>query len=310
MRASFAIARNTFVEVVRQPAYSLITCGTLLGYALSPYLAMFALRDDANLLKDFGVSTIFLSGLLLAAAGASAMAGKEGGDNPALTILSKPVGRASFVLGRLAGVLAALGAAGSIFTLALLLAARQGPPRGAHQPVDWPAAAALWGALLLTLALAAVRSLRRSRRFGAALLGAALLVYPLLTLSAAFLDGGWRLQPVGRGFDPLLVAAAVLALFGVFVIGALAVVLSLLLRKGAVLGTIIVFVAGLALGSDTPWWLFFIPDLQLFWVGDLFYRPASWLPAAYVVEAGVYALAYSLVWLSLGIWAFGRRGVS
>jgi hypothetical protein len=271
---------------------------------------MFTLRDDANLLKDFGVSNLLLSGLLLAAFGAAAAGGREAGSGGAQAIIVRPVGRATFVLGRLAGVLAALAAATALFALALLLAARQGPPRGEHEPLDWPAAAGSWGALGLSLAAAALAGLFRARRAGGVLLKAGLGAYAASVLLVALFDARGRFAPFAAGYDPLLARAMLLAFFAILLLGTAAVVLSCLWRRGAVLATLLLFVAGLAAGGAAPSWLVLVPDLQLFWAGDLFYRRDPSLPLGYVACAGAYALAAGAVWVGFGLWFYRRKELS
>ena len=79
--------------------------------------------------------------------------------------------------------------------------------------------------------------------------------------------------------------------------------------RHSVLGTLLVFLAGLALGGETLWWLIVLPDLQVFWVGELFYQAAPELPASYILRSGLYAFAYCSVWAALGMWCFGRKEV-
>ena len=108
MRPLFAMARVTFAETIRQPFFGLVVIGTLGALALGPALAMFSLEDDRPLLKDFGVSTVFLAGSILAAFGASTILAREFERHTLQTILSKPVSRAALLLGKLLGLLAAL----------------------------------------------------------------------------------------------------------------------------------------------------------------------------------------------------------
>lgn len=303
MAPFIAVGRNTFSEIIRQPFYAGVVLTSLLGYALSPSFAMFTLGEDASLLADFGVSAVFFAGLLLAAFGVPAVAGRERERKTLDLLLSKPVGREAVLLGKLAGVLAALAAAWLLFTAALLLAARQGPPLTAAQRLDWPAAAAGWGALLLTFTAAGLTAARRARALGVLTVRYGLAFYALGLVVAGFLAPDGHPQPFGRGFDPALFAALVLALFGVAVVAVTAVVLSLLLRRGAALATLVLFVAGLTVGGDS---FLLLPDLQLFWAGELFYQPAPALSALYVGKGALYAGLYGGAWTCAGAWLLGR----
>ena len=126
---------------------------------------------------------------------------------------------------------------------------------------------------------------------------------------AAIFDPRWHLQALGKGFDPLLPRAVLAVFLGLVVISSVAVLLGAFLRRGAFLGTILVFLAGLVLGGGDHPWLLFIPDLQLFWIGDAYYRPEPSLPSGYLLRAAGYALTYSLVCLMVGTWRLRRSEV-
>jgi hypothetical protein len=309
MRPLLAMARVTFAETIRQPFFGLVVIGTLGALALGPALAMFSLEDDRPLLKDFGVSTVFLAGSILAAFGASTILAREFERHTLQTILSKPVSRAALLLGKLLGLLAALALAVFLFLLALLLADRHGPPAAASSPWDVPVLVGGFGGAFAGVVLALIVSLRTSRPFSAVAVktGAATLLAG--TLFAAVFDPGWHLQALGRGFDPLLPRAVLAVFLGLVVISSVALLLGTFLRRGTLLGTILVFLAGLVLGGADRPWLLFIPDLQLFWIGDAYYRPQPSLPAEYLLSAAGYALSYSLVCLMVGVWRLRRSEV-
>lgn len=302
-----ALARSTFSEVSRQPLHGLIVLVTLFAFALSPSLAMFTLSDDLKLLKDFGVSTLFISGLFLAVSGVTGVVGRELESGTAQTLLSKPVGRGVFLMGKLFGVLAAVLASVYVFLLALLFAARIGPPGSAHDPVDWPAITAALAAFVLALLAGAWRSLRFGKPFGVAALQAACLTFSGGFLTAELFDRSWGWNPFGLGFDPLLIEAAALSVLGVFLFGAVSVLLSVLFGRGALPGTFIVFVAGLALGSGGSPALGLVPDLQVFWVGEIFYKAEGLLPVQYVGVAALYSVLYSAACLAASAWVLERR---
>jgi hypothetical protein len=308
----FAMATNAMTETVRQPVYSLIVLTTLLGYALSPALSMFSFEDDLNLLKDFGVSTVFVSGLLLTAFGASAVLGRELESRAALILLSKPVGRGAFLAAKFAGIVGALALGVCLFTAALLLAARQGPPADIHHPTDWPVIAGGFGAFFLALLIALAGSFWLGRPLGALLVHASVWTFPAGLFLAACFDRGWRLQPFGQGFDFLLVKGALLAFLGVIELCGAAVLISAVFRRGAPLGTILLFLGGLLLsGGAAPISRIFlpVPSLELFWVGELFYERDPVLSWGYLIQAALYTGSYSFACLFLGAWALRRADV-
>ena len=307
IRPILALGGITFVEVTRQPAYILIVALTMIGQALSPALAMFSFHQDSSLLMDFGVSTISLSGLLLVAFGATAVLGREFDSRVIHTVLSKPVGKGALLVAKWLGLVASLLVAGFLYTLVLLLAARQGPPSHAGHPWDGPVLVGGTSGLVLGLGAALVRSLRSSRPFGPLATGRVAAGLSLGFLLAAAFDREWRLQPFAAGFDPALPRAAVLALLGCGLLAAVAVLCSVLLRRGAFVGTVVVFLAGLAFGGRGTLTGAFLPDLKVFWAGDLVYEPAARLPWSYLAAAALYALSYSLFCLGVGTWVLRRR---
>src|ERR1041385_8944325 len=124
MRQFATIARNAFMELVRQPVFLLLmtfSAGFSVFLACVPY---FGFGDDPKLVKDSVLAIMLLSGLFGAVLSASASVAHEirsgtalavptGFDSPAsasvaheirsgtaLAVLSKPVGRAQFLLAK------------------------------------------------------------------------------------------------------------------------------------------------------------------------------------------------------------------
>ena len=62
----FTIAKNTFTETLRQPVYAVIIVAALFLFFISPSLTMYTMSDDNKLLREIGLSTLFLAGLFIA----------------------------------------------------------------------------------------------------------------------------------------------------------------------------------------------------------------------------------------------------
>src|SRR2546427_8248632 len=124
MRQFFTIASNAFMELVRQPVFLLLmTCSALFNVFLAavPY---FGFGDDPKLVKDSTLAVMLLAGLIGAVLSASASLAREIRSGTALAVLSKPVGRASFVLAKYVGLAAALAVMTYVNLLGALLASR------------------------------------------------------------------------------------------------------------------------------------------------------------------------------------------
>ena len=87
------IARNTFTETLRQPIYAVILTTALLLFLISPSIAMYTLDEDVKLLREIGLSTLFLTGLFIAIFSASGAVIEEIETKTITTVLSKPISR-------------------------------------------------------------------------------------------------------------------------------------------------------------------------------------------------------------------------
>src|SRR5436309_5344968 len=108
MRQFATIATNAFMELVRQPIFLLLTTGTAAFeiFLATPYY--FAFGDEPKLVKNSVLAVMLLAGLLGAVLSASASLAREIRTGTALAVLSKPVGRAQFLLAKYLGLVAAL----------------------------------------------------------------------------------------------------------------------------------------------------------------------------------------------------------
>src|ERR1051325_10389785 len=113
------IARNAFMELVRQPVFLLLmtfSAGFSVFLSCVPY---FGFGDDPKLVKDSVLALMLLSGLFGAVLSASASVAHEIRTGTALAVLAKPVGRAQFLIGKYLGLAGAL----SVLTYANLVSA-------------------------------------------------------------------------------------------------------------------------------------------------------------------------------------------
>lgn len=102
------IARATTKEAVRQPVFILLTMLAVAMIVLNTVLPFFSLGEDVKMAKDCGLATILISGMLLATWTASTSIADEIEGKTAITLLSKPVNRRQFVVGKYIGILVAV----------------------------------------------------------------------------------------------------------------------------------------------------------------------------------------------------------
>jgi len=135
---TLAIIRNTFFEAIRQPVMLIILCVATLTLVLSNPLAGFTMEDDQRMLVDIGLATVFVCGAILAAFVSASVLTREIENKTALTVVSKPVGRPVFVIGKFLGVAAALLIATLYMSFVFLLVEHHGTIQTARDPIHLP----------------------------------------------------------------------------------------------------------------------------------------------------------------------------
>jgi ABC-type transport system involved in multi-copper enzyme maturation permease subunit len=102
------IARATTKEAIRQPLFPLLMALALLSLVTNTFLPFFSFGEDFKMLMDCGLATILICGLLLAVWTSSTSIADEIEGKTAMTLLSKPINRRQFVLGKFVGILTAV----------------------------------------------------------------------------------------------------------------------------------------------------------------------------------------------------------
>ncbi len=99
------IARATIKESLRQPVFVLLTLLALFVISANYWIPFFTLGSDTLVFKDCGLQTILICALLLAVWTASMSVAEEIEGKTAMTLLSKPINRRQFILGKYMGIL-------------------------------------------------------------------------------------------------------------------------------------------------------------------------------------------------------------
>ena len=99
------IARNTFTELVRQKVFFIILVFALCAIGSSVFMARLTFQEEFQMLKDvcLGAMSIFTS--LLAILATANFLPKDLEDRTLYNLLSKPVPRFVYLLGKLAGII-------------------------------------------------------------------------------------------------------------------------------------------------------------------------------------------------------------
>jgi hypothetical protein len=133
MVKTLVVARTTAQEALRQPLFHVvILCFAGMIWA-SQFFTMFTLDDrlEGYLLREMGLSSIALCGALLAVLLSWLVVTREMERLTSLTILSKPIHRTEFLLGKYLGILGAVAYGSFILAAVLILSTwqKEGAPR-------------------------------------------------------------------------------------------------------------------------------------------------------------------------------------
>ena len=325
MMRLFAIARNAFVETIRQPIYVvliLVTFGVLvLDLPLSGWTMGTGMGDyhetDQKMMINLGLSTLLVSGLFIAAFSAAGVLSREIEDKTILTVVSKPVSRPVVVLGKFFGVAAALVVAYYLCSLVLLMTVRhQVMPSASHRH-DIPVIVLGCSALACTILAALFCNYFFGWHFASASVSFGVILLTLAMVVIAFVGKKWKIVPFGQDIPLDLLVAMLLMLLGVLVFAAVAVAAST--RLGQVMTLLVCcgffFVGSMSqylfgrfaeenLAARLAYWAF--PNLTFFYGLDALTQGRS-IPLGYVAGAGGYALCYIAAILAVGIALFQRR---
>lgn len=315
-----SLAYNTFLEIIRQPFFSLILICTALIIASSPAFTFFTLMDSVKLVQDMALANMLLAGLFLAIFSAGDSLVRELQHHTVLTLLSKPMGRSSFVLAKFMGVLASQALSFYLLTIVSLLTVKFGTKDTATTILETQCMVLLGAALFLAMVIAAAMNYLANAIFLSTAVVIALPLFTLALLGAALLDHNWQFIAFGSDINWDIASAGVLAFCACALLSAVAITLATRCNLTlTALGTILVFCMGLSVGFiagrlvDAAWLsgaiAAVVPDFQMFWVADALNIGAA-IPLSYVASSAGYALSCIVACLALACWLFSRAEVS
>jgi hypothetical protein len=102
-----AVAQAAYKETIRQPLFWFLLVFMLAVMGLSIFLPYYTFGEDLKMLKELQLSAILLPPLILTIFTAAISVSEEIEGRTAVTLLSKPVARRDFLLGKYIGILAA-----------------------------------------------------------------------------------------------------------------------------------------------------------------------------------------------------------
>lgn len=251
---ALAIARNAFVESLRQPVVFVLValCGLL--QLFNTWSSAFSMglsetgevEGDNKMLLDVGLSTIFVTAMLMAGFVATAVLSREIHNRTILMVIAKPISRPVVVVGKYMGVAGSLLVATLPMLVFLLLGIRHGVMSTAADELDGPVLVFTLAATALSLGLAAWSNFYYGWSFGQTAVVLLAILFPLAYVCVLGIGKGWKLQPLPTDFKPQITLACACLTMAVLVLSAVATAAST--RLGQVMTIVLcacVFLASL-----------------------------------------------------------------
>ncbi|MFM7260931.1 MAG: ABC transporter permease [bacterium] len=336
-----AILRNTFLESIRQPVVLVVCVAATILVVLSNPFSAWTMQEDQRMFVDIGLSTVFLATAVLAAFISTNVLAREIENRTVLTVVSKPVPRPIFILGKYLGVSAAMVVALAFLGFVFALVEVHGTLQTARDPFHLPVILFGLAGLATAVGAGAWMNYFYGRSFSAWTLGLAVPFLGLAYLLALLFDAEFNKVAISQQFEPEIWKALLLMVLATMVLNAIAIAAST--RLGQVLTLTIVlglFVLGLlsdwlfgrplsnlakemsalaasngevTLAMNAKYWTLTliratVPNFQMFWLADALTQKRA-IPLDYIATAVPYTLALVTGLLSLATMLFQRREV-
>jgi len=254
LEQTLAIIRNTFFESIRQPIVFILLIVATLLLIVANLTATFTMEDDQKMLIDIGLATVFLFGALLAAFIATNVLTREIENRTVLTVVSKPVGRPLFVIGKYFGVAAAILVASLYMAFVFMLIEHHGTIQTVRDPMHLPVMVFGIGAAVIAFGVALWCNYMYGKVFVSTFICVATPLGALAYFLSLFFNARFSTENVhlSEAFNLNLWYAVITLIVANLVLTAIAVALSTRLSQiMTIIATIGVFLFGLL--SD---WIF------------------------------------------------------
>lgn len=307
----YRIAVNTFRESIREPVYFLMLLVSLLLIGHYPWMTIFVFFEQLKLVVDSSMATTMLFGLTVSVLCASYTVAREMRNGTVLLLLSKPVSRWSFVLGKICGI----GMAAVLFCLICCCAS----VISVYIAVDqFRMDIKLYGLFLAVLACGCIFGMAMNYLKGSSF--AEFGTYACAVLVAVMLVLCYKFEPHPELSLRNLAKALVLLNCGALVMATLAVVVA---TKCDVVPTMCIcsvfFFVGLMssylflretgnelLDMINSCCYAIIPNWQFFWLADAI-AVGKHIPRSYVINAFIYTGIYFVTASLWGVVLFQNR---
>jgi len=336
-----ALTRNTLLECIRQPVTLVAgVLGFIFVFFSIPF-SSFTMEDDQRMFVDIGLSTIFMCGIIMSAFLATGVVSREIENKTVLTVVSKPVPRPLFVLGKFLGVASVLVMVTLWLGFIFMLTELHGTMPTVMTPYNQPVLTFGLAAVILMFGGGIWCNFLYGWNFGATVITLGLPLLFMAYCVCLIFKPDWATADIATTFKPNLWKALGMLLVAELVLGAIAVAVSTRLGQVLTLATVLVtFLAGLLSdwlfarklqqlsdlmsklpAADQSWhdsmhleWGFYkvmqsvIPNFQLFWLSDALTQKKN-IGFEYIVTAVPYGFVLIVMALAVGTFLFQRREV-
>ena len=319
-----AVVTNTFTETLRQPVFGVILAISIGLLALTPSLIMFTLDDDNLLLKDIGLSTLLVAGLIIGVFTSASVISDEIENKTTLTVISKTVSRPLFIVGKFFGIAAAVILSQYILSIVLMMSVRHGVIYAARIKHDQVVIVLGIAAAATTFALGLLGNYFYRWRFSSFAILIATICATLLLAILSFLDPTWSYSNPKENLPWELLPPIALIVLAVLTLTAVAMVTATRFNLSMSLFIcLLFFIAGIMLENllgptsrdPNSFWeylvwipLTIIPSISFFVVTNVIYQD-SIVPMAYIAHTAIYSCFYVTACLLFAIAMFQRREI-
>ncbi len=317
MRQIIIISFNTFLEIIRQGFFSIILFVFLGLIAASPAFTMFTLAESGKMVMDTGLASILLCSLLISGFSSSSSISSEIEGSTVQTVLSKPITRAGFIIGKSIGLLFSVLLSVYILSIVLIVTVRAGVLDAAWQRLDTTSMFVKLFGLFLSFLFACFVNYFYDKPFRSCLILSLAFFYTMGIIFLLFIGPDWNLA-FARNLNLELVKACALIALSSLIISSVCLALSTRLNLVlTILISVSIFITGLVsdfiLGefASAPIFTFFyaiIPNFQIFWMADALIFEKT-IPTIYIFNAFLYTVLYVCAAIIIGILLFEEREV-
>lgn len=246
----FAIIRNTFFESIRQPIMLVVLLVGAILIVLSNLLSAFTMDDDQKMFIDIGLATVFVFGALLSAMIATSVLTREIENRTALTVVSKPVSRTIYILGKYFGVAAAMLVGILMLSFVFMLVEQHQVLQTVRDPVHKPVITFGLLASVLGAVVGVWSNYFYNKAFPSTFICTTTFLLGLAYLLSLMFDPSFAWQDPSKMFRPQLWFALIVMMVATLILTAIAIAAST--RFGQVM-TLVITVGMFMLGLLSDW---------------------------------------------------------